>query len=103
MAKKYFLFALAFCLFLTGLTNAQKRRGFPVELSGELKGAPFRIAVPENWNGTLFVYAHGYRDKADHPGEVDNRNADIAPNGSRCSIIGPDTRRPPCGGSCSAA
>jgi hypothetical protein len=26
------------------------------------------------------VYVHGYRDKADHPGEVDNRNADIAPN-----------------------
>ena len=80
MAKKLFLFALAICLFLTGLANAEKRRGFPAELSGELKGAPFRIVVPANWNGTLLVYAHGYRDKADHPGEVDNRNADIAPN-----------------------
>ncbi len=80
MAKKYILFALALSLFVTSLANAQKQRGFPAELSGELKGAPFRIVVPENWNGTLLVYAHGYRDKADHPGEVDNRNADIAPN-----------------------
>jgi len=26
------------------------------------------------------VFAHGYRDKADHAGEIDNRNADIAPS-----------------------
>jgi hypothetical protein len=52
----------------------------PLELSGELHGAPYRIRVPENWNGTLLVFAHGYRDKADHPGEIDNRNADVAPN-----------------------
>src|SRR5687768_14929066 len=52
----------------------------PLDLSGELHGAPYRIRVPENWNGTLLVFAHGYRDKADHPGEIDNRNPDIAPN-----------------------
>jgi hypothetical protein len=52
----------------------------PLDLSGELHGAPYRIRVPESWNGTLLVFAHGYRDKADHPGEIDNRNADIAPN-----------------------
>src|SRR5687768_4848703 len=52
----------------------------PLDLSGELHGAPYRIRVPENWNGTLLVFAHGYRDKADHPGEIDNRTADIAPN-----------------------
>jgi hypothetical protein len=49
-------------------------------LSGEINGAPYRIRVPETWNGTLLVFAHGYRDKADHPGENDNRNADIAPS-----------------------
>ena len=83
MVKKSLLIVTGFCLLLTGFlssANAQKQRGFPVELSGEIKGAPFRIVVPENWNGTLLVYAHGYRDKADHPGEVDNRNADVAPN-----------------------
>ena len=52
----------------------------PLDLSGSLNGAPYRIRVPANWNGTLLVFAHGYRDKADHPGEVDNRNADIAPS-----------------------
>lgn len=52
----------------------------PVDLSGEINGAPFRIIVPPSWNGTLLVYAHGYRDKADHPGEVDNRNAELVPN-----------------------
>jgi hypothetical protein len=52
----------------------------PLDLSGELHGAPYRIRVPAVWNGTLLVWAHGYRDKADHPGEVDNRNADIAPS-----------------------
>jgi hypothetical protein len=51
-----------------------------LDLSGEINGAPYRIRVPEVWNGTLLVFAHGYRDKADHPGEIDNRNADIAPS-----------------------
>lgn len=51
-----------------------------LDLSGEINGAPYRIQVPENWNGTLLVFAHGYRDKADHPGEVDNRTADLAPS-----------------------
>lgn len=51
-----------------------------MDLSGELFGAPYRIRVPAVWNGTLLIYAHGYRDKADHPGEVDNRNADLAPS-----------------------
>src|SRR5690349_5262294 len=52
----------------------------PLDVAGELHGAPYRIRVPANWNGTLLVFAHGYRDKADHPGEIDNRNADIAPS-----------------------
>ena len=52
----------------------------PVDLAGDLFGAPYRIRVPANWNGTLLVYAHGYRDRADHPGEVDNRAADLAPS-----------------------
>ena len=51
-----------------------------LDLSGEINGAPYRIRVPEVWNGTLLIFAHGYRDKADHPGEIDNRNADVAPS-----------------------
>jgi len=52
----------------------------PTELTGELAGAPYRIVVPDNWNGTLVVHAHGYRDAADHPGETDDRTAPAAPD-----------------------
>ncbi|HEY6244120.1 MAG TPA: hypothetical protein VIX17_09250 [Pyrinomonadaceae bacterium] len=51
-----------------------------LDLSGEIAGAPYRIRVPDVWNGTLLIFVHGYRDKADHPGEIDDRNADVAPN-----------------------
>ena len=61
------------------LVKAQPQMG-PLDLAGEINGAPYRIRVPEVWNGTLLVFVHGYRDKADHPGEIDNRNADVAPN-----------------------
>lgn len=50
----------------------------PLDLSGEIDGAPFRIVVPDSWNGTLLVFAHGLRDKADHPGEIDDRSAPLA-------------------------
>jgi dienelactone hydrolase len=45
----------------------------PLDITGDLNGAPFQIIVPSDWNGKLIVIAHGYRDKADHPGEIDNR------------------------------
>jgi len=32
----------------------------PADIQDELEGVPYRIVVPENWNGTLLVYAHGY-------------------------------------------
>ena len=51
----------------------------PLDLSGVLNGAPYSIKVPAVWNGTLLVGIHGYRDKADHPGEIDNRSADAFP------------------------
>jgi hypothetical protein len=59
----------------------------PVDTTGVINGAPYRIVVPSDWNGTLLVYGHGYRDKADHPGEVDNRNPDIAPNAALATVL----------------
>lgn len=47
----------------------------PLDITGSLDGAPYEIRVPSRWNGTLVMYAHGYRDLADHPGEVDDRSA----------------------------
>ena len=67
-------------IFVSLLDRAPATRAATLDLSGEIHGAPYRIRVPETWNGTLLVFAHGYRDKADHPGEIDNRNADVAPN-----------------------
>ena len=67
-------------LSLTLIDRSPLAKAAPLELSGEIQGAPYRIRVPEVWNGTLLIFAHGYRDKADHPGEIDNRNADVAPN-----------------------
>jgi hypothetical protein len=52
----------------------------PVDLVGELDGAPFEIRVPADWNGTLVLYAHGYRDRADHAGETDDRSVSAFAN-----------------------
>ena len=60
----------------------------PTVLTGELNGAAYRIVVPGNWNGKLVVYAHGYRDAADHAGEVDDRSADAAPPGLEPALLG---------------
>ena len=50
--------ALLFGFWVQGL-HAGAHVELPLELEGELKGAPYRIMVPENWNGTLLVYARG--------------------------------------------
>ena len=82
--------ALVLCslvfVFATVNTLAADQIG-PLDESGEINGAPYRIVVPANWNGTLLVYAHGYQDKADHPGEVDNRNAAVAPNAGLAAAL----------------
>jgi len=71
---------LGLLISLSLIQRSPAAKAAPLDLSGEIDGAPYRIRVPEAWNGTLLIFAHGYRDKADHPGEVDNRNADVAPN-----------------------
>ena len=39
--------------------------------AGELNGAPYKVAVPENWtNGNVFFHVHGWRP-ADAPHEAD--------------------------------
>jgi len=54
----------------------------PLDLSGEINGAPFRIVVPAEWNGTLIEFVRGLVDKADHQGEIDNRNPTLTPGAS---------------------
>lgn len=67
---------------LVATAGAQAHIPLPFEESGVLNTAPYKIRVPANWNATLLVFAHGYRDRSDHPGEVDNRNAEAAPGGT---------------------
>jgi len=61
--------------------------GVALDLIGEIKGAPYEIRFPADWNGTLVLYAHGYRDAFDHPLDTTDRSipennvADSAPGG----------------------
>lgn len=84
MLKKILLIAAVFAVSISASAATQVG---PIDTTGEINGAPYRIVVPATWNGTLLVYAHGYRDKADHPGEVDNRNPDIAPNVALANVL----------------
>ena len=77
MLTKLVLATVAALLMLTVSASAATT---PLDVTGELHGAPYRIVVPADWNGTLVVFAHGYRDLADHPGEVDDRSAPVAPS-----------------------
>ncbi len=79
-ARLLIVLTIALLLSLTLIDRSPTAKAAPLDLSGEINGAPYRIRVPEVWNGTLLIFAHGYRDKADHPGEIDNRNADVAPS-----------------------
>lgn len=75
MIRKTLLTAAIACGLAVPAANAA-----PTVLTGERNGAPYRIVVPENWNGTLVVHARGYRDLADQAGEVDDRSAPAAPS-----------------------
>jgi pimeloyl-ACP methyl ester carboxylesterase len=61
MTKRAILnFASVLILFLLFTGSARAQAGVTM-LPGSLKdGATFLIEVPANWNGTLFLYSHGY-------------------------------------------
>src|SRR6476646_5782732 len=67
---------LGLLVFGSVIQHPPAAKAAPLDLSGEINGAPYHIRVPDVWNGTLLIFAHGYRDKADHPGEIDDRSAD---------------------------
>jgi dienelactone hydrolase len=52
------------------------------DLDGSLDGAAYKIRVPAAWNGTLLVFAHGYRVRALYAGEKDDTHADAAYRGA---------------------
>jgi len=48
-------------------TQAQTTLDTPIDWIGDIDGATFHIRVPEDWNGTLLVYAHGYTIEVPDP------------------------------------
>ncbi|MCW5959895.1 MAG: hypothetical protein KIS76_07010 [Pyrinomonadaceae bacterium] len=91
MNRSRIVLVLLVALLLNLAAFAQKEKSDAgtggIDITGEINGAPFRLVRPASWNGTLIVYGHGYRDKADHPGEPNNRNPDIAPDPALISVL----------------
>ena len=56
MKRSVLLFASA--LFLAGAMPVASLAD--TELTGEKGGAFFRIVVPDNWNGELVIWGHGF-------------------------------------------
>ncbi|MBP2676565.1 MAG: hypothetical protein H6Q84_3405 [Deltaproteobacteria bacterium] len=46
---------LAFCILIAAATSAGSQ-----DFTGVLNGAPYKIRVPEKWNGVLLLHAHMY-------------------------------------------
>lgn len=63
MIEKIRRLQLVACLIaaLGAVAQAQEKPKLPVAETGEINGARFRVDIPENWNGGLVVWIHGYR------------------------------------------
>lgn len=81
-ASIYLIVVTMLLLLFASQSFARPALSGPIEDEGTIRGANYKIRIPENWNGKLLVYAHGYRDKADGPGETDNFTAEAAPGGT---------------------
>ena len=57
---------------------------FGSEYTGVLNNAPYKVRVPENWNGELLLYAHGYGylERWNPATQFDYSYADAAPGGA---------------------
>lgn len=58
--KHVFLFSILTILFLSFSPAAHAQLADTAETGTLLDGAKYIIQVPANWNGTLFLYSHGY-------------------------------------------
>lgn len=65
----------------------------PVEHTGHVLGAPYRICIPQQWNGELFMSAHGWASTGTSPQYKDSidipmGNPDILARGSAWAASG---------------
>jgi pimeloyl-ACP methyl ester carboxylesterase len=58
--RAMFVAVLAIILFALGAENARAQTGVSTHTGSLTDGATYLIEVPANWNGTLFLYSHGY-------------------------------------------
>jgi dienelactone hydrolase len=50
-----------------------------VDCAGVLNGAAYEIVLPQNWNGTLLLYSHGYRSAYPTPPEFEPVDSSAEP------------------------
>ena len=72
MMKKTIRLSLVLVLLFSSLTvmapvQAESGDGTALDWIGDLEGTAFHIRVPEDWNGTLLVYARGYSSTVPDP------------------------------------
>jgi len=58
--RAVFFFALAAILLLSAADRVGAQAGITTKTGTLADGATYLIEVPANWNGTLFLYSHGY-------------------------------------------
>jgi pimeloyl-ACP methyl ester carboxylesterase len=61
--------AIAGIAFRTRIAHAAASPCAGKAMTGSIDGAQYQIEVPANWNGTLFLYSHGYRFPGANPGQ----------------------------------
>lgn len=63
-AQRWYLLWLVCAALLAGCASTppveSRPAAKPGASTGSIEGAPFRIAIPQNWNGDLVLYLHGY-------------------------------------------
>jgi pimeloyl-ACP methyl ester carboxylesterase len=63
-ALRWYLLCLVSAALLVGCLSTPPGESRPVAVpgasTGSIEGAPFRIAIPPDWNGDLVLYLHGY-------------------------------------------
>ncbi|MBF8259888.1 MAG: Conserved putative secreted protein [Actinobacteria bacterium] len=69
---------MALCVLFVAATSVSGQ-----DFIGTLNDAPYKIRVPQNWNGELLVYAHGYGyiERWNPATQFDYSYADAAPGG----------------------
>ena len=70
--KKTIRLTLVLVLLFSSLTvmapvQAESEAGTALDWIGDIEGTAFHIRVPEDWNGTLLVYARGYSSTVPDP------------------------------------